>query len=108
MDTANPDPALISAVVRLADRIPSLQVVIDHLHKWKCLRHCPPALSYGPSSCESSGNDLKSMSRWSEVLRRVGTRVPDDLSFYRATMDDLWEIFGPDRLMYGKQCLAEQ
>jgi predicted TIM-barrel fold metal-dependent hydrolase len=37
----------------------------------------------------------------SEVLRRVDGRVPEDLSFYRATLDELWEMFGPDRLMYG-------
>ena len=31
MDTANPDPALIDAVVRLTDRVPNLRIVIDHL-----------------------------------------------------------------------------
>jgi predicted TIM-barrel fold metal-dependent hydrolase len=37
----------------------------------------------------------------SEVLRRVGGgRVPDDLNFYRARLDELWDIFGQDRLIY--------
>jgi len=31
MDTANPDPPLLAAVVRFTDQIPSLRVVIDHL-----------------------------------------------------------------------------
>jgi len=31
LDTANPDPALIFAIVRLTDQIPRLRVVIDHL-----------------------------------------------------------------------------
>ena len=31
LDTANPDPTLIHAVVRLSDRVPSLKIVIDHL-----------------------------------------------------------------------------
>ena len=37
----------------------------------------------------------------SEVLRRVGGRVPDDLSFYRDRLDGLWDIFGENRLIYG-------
>src|SRR3954469_16554539 len=31
LDTANPNPALISAVVRLSDQVPNLTVVLDHL-----------------------------------------------------------------------------
>jgi len=31
LDTANQDPALISAAVRLTDKVPNLRVVIDHL-----------------------------------------------------------------------------
>jgi predicted TIM-barrel fold metal-dependent hydrolase len=37
----------------------------------------------------------------SGVLRRVGGRVPLDLSFYREALDQLWETFGPSRLVYG-------
>src|SRR5260370_383340 len=37
----------------------------------------------------------------SEVLRRVDGRVPEDLNFYRPRLDELWEIFGEDRLLYG-------
>ncbi len=41
----------------------------------------------------------------SEVLRRVGTgatsRVPTDLDFYRPKLDELFGIFGEDRLLFG-------
>jgi predicted TIM-barrel fold metal-dependent hydrolase len=37
----------------------------------------------------------------SGVLRRVDGRVPLDLEFYRPALDELWESFGPDRLIYG-------
>jgi len=37
----------------------------------------------------------------SEVLRRVGGKVRGDLDFYRSRLDELWDIFGEDRLMYG-------
>jgi predicted TIM-barrel fold metal-dependent hydrolase len=36
----------------------------------------------------------------SEVLRRVGDQVPDDLNFYRARLDEIWETFGRDRMIY--------
>jgi predicted TIM-barrel fold metal-dependent hydrolase len=35
------------------------------------------------------------------VLRRVGGRILDDLNFYKARLDEFWEIFGQDRLIYG-------
>jgi predicted TIM-barrel fold metal-dependent hydrolase len=37
----------------------------------------------------------------SEVLRKVDGRVPGQLEFYRSTLDELWDMFGPDRLLYG-------
>ena len=37
----------------------------------------------------------------SEVLRRDSGKVPDHLDFYRDRLDELWDIFGQDRLLYG-------
>jgi predicted TIM-barrel fold metal-dependent hydrolase len=31
----------------------------------------------------------------------VGGQVPDDLNFYRPRLDEIWEIFGQDRLLFG-------
>ena len=33
--------------------------------------------------------------------RRVDSRVPQELSFYRSRLDELWDVFGQDRLIYG-------
>jgi L-fuconolactonase len=100
LDTANPDPPLISAVVRLTDKVPNLRVVIDHL----------PQLE--PASEWSRGSDLEASLRElgkrpqvyvkvSEVLRRVRGQVPVDLNFYRPRLDQLWDTFGEDRLLFG-------
>jgi len=100
MDTANPNPPLLSAVVRLTDLVPSLRVVIDHLPQMEK----PKALS-DRSALQADLRELgkrpQIYAKVSEVLRRVDARVPDDLNFYRATLDELRETFGPDRLMYG-------
>jgi L-fucono-1,5-lactonase len=100
MDTANPDPALIAAMVRLTDQVPTLRVVIDHLPQMKT-----PAESAARRALQA---DLRELGRRpqvyvkvSEVLRRVNGRVPDDLNYYRATLDELWDIFGEDRLLFG-------
>ena len=37
----------------------------------------------------------------SGVLRRVEGRVPDDVAFYKPSLDELWDAFGVDRLVYG-------
>jgi len=100
LDTANQDPALIAATVRLTDVVPDLRVVIDHLPQLE-----PPA---EPAARRQYETDLRELGKRkqvyvkiSEVLRRVDGRVPHDLSFYRPRLDQLWEIFGEDRLIYG-------
>lgn len=98
MDTANPDPTLISAVVRLTDRVPSLQVVIDHLPQMETPIALPTHTTL-QADLRELGKRPEIYAKVSEVLRRVATLVPVDLNFYRATLDELWEIFGPDRLM---------
>jgi L-fuconolactonase len=100
LDTANQDPALIAAVVQLTDRIPTLRVVIDHLPQL-----VPPA---DPQARKALQGDLQELGKRpqvyvkiSEVLRRVGGRVPDELDFYRPRLDELYGIFGPDHVIYG-------
>jgi predicted TIM-barrel fold metal-dependent hydrolase len=100
LDTANQDPALISAAVRLTDKVPDLRVVIDHLP------HLDPPEE--PKSRRQLQADLRELGarpqvfvKVSEVLRRVNGEVHYDLDFYRSRLDELWGIFGEDRLMYG-------
>ncbi|MGI9072600.1 MAG: amidohydrolase family protein [Bryobacteraceae bacterium] len=91
LDTANPDPALIRAVVRLTDKVSNLRVVIDHL----------PNLQLP--------GDRASRDRYEHDLRLLGTRP---LLFVKVSqvlqctnkqvvLDQLWDVFGEDRLLYG-------
>ncbi len=100
LDTANPNPALISSVVKLTDQIPRLRVVIDHLPQLEPPTE-PNARNAFQSNLRELGKRPQVYVKVSEVLRNVGGRVPRELSFYRATLDELWDIFGQDRLMYG-------
>jgi predicted TIM-barrel fold metal-dependent hydrolase len=100
LDTANQDTAQISALVRLTDKIPNLRAVIDHLPQMD-----PPA---EPTARRQFLADLQELAgrpqvfvKLSEVLRRVDGQVNDDLVFYRSRLDEIWGIFGEDRIMYG-------
>jgi len=100
LDTANPDPPLLAAVVRLTDRIPSLKVVIDHLPQLE-----PPSEPSARAALQATLQELGKRPRVyvkvSEVLHPVGGHVHSDLDFYRSRLDEIWERFGPDRLIYG-------
>jgi len=100
LDTANPDPPLLRAVVRLTDRIPSLRIVIDHLPQLE-----PPRETSARAALQSTLQELRKRpqvyAKISEVLHSVGGHVSYNLDFYRSRLDEIWQIFGPDRLICG-------
>lgn len=100
MDTANPDPELIAAVVRVTDLVPNLRVVIDHLPQMKELADQKLKKDLEANLFEL-GKRPQVYVKVSEVLRRVDGRLVQDLDFYRLTLDRLWDVFGEDRLIYG-------
>lgn len=100
LDSANPDPALIANMLRVTDLAPNLRVVIDHLPQLE-----PPS---DAASHETYIGNLRELAKRpqvfvkiSEVLRRANGHVPEDLSFYKPRLDELYGIFGEDRLLYG-------
>jgi L-fuconolactonase len=90
LDTANPNPVLLDAVLRVTDKVPALRVVLDHL----------PQLKPRPDLKEFQKRPQVYV-KVSEVLRREDGRVGEDLSFYRDTLDAMWGTFGEDRVLYG-------
>jgi len=100
LDTANPTPALMRAVVRVSDLVPDLRIVLDHLPELNL-----PDDVAARKACESDLRTLAARPRISAkisgIVRRVGDSVPLDLNFYRDRLDRIWELFGQDRLMYG-------
>jgi L-fucono-1,5-lactonase len=100
LDTANPNPTLIADVVTLTDRVPTLRVVIDHLPQLETPADASSLKTYW-SNLRELGRRPQVYVKISEVLRRVNGRIPEDLSFYRARIDELFDIFGEDRLLFG-------
>jgi L-fuconolactonase len=100
LETANPDPALISAMVELSDRVPELRIVLDHL---------PHAeLPGDPASLKIYEDNLRALSqrpqifvKGSEILRSIDGRASLDVASYKAGLDRLWDLFGDDRIFFG-------
>jgi L-fuconolactonase len=98
LDSANPDPSLIRAIAGVADQLPALRIVIDHLptarvpadaaardEYWSLLRHL--------------AQNKNIFVKLSEVAaaRIEETGGPN---FYRERLDALWDIFGEDHVLY--------
>jgi L-fuconolactonase len=86
-------------LVTLTQRVPRLRIVINHLP------FDPPADADARQKSESAFRELGSKpqvyAKVSGVLRSSGDHTPSELSFYRESLDHLWENFGRDRLVYG-------
>jgi L-fuconolactonase len=100
LESANPNPVLIAEILKLTDSVPELRIVIDHLPQ-----AVPPA---EPAARKAYERDLQALSRrsnvyvkGSEVFRQVDGKVPADLDFYRPWLDEIWDMFGEDKLLYG-------
>ncbi len=100
LDTANPDPALMHAVVLLTDRIPNLKVVLDHLPELSMPSH-PVARRACDADLQLLAQRPLVTGKLSGIVRVAGGRVPLDLNFYRDRLDHIWATFGGDRLFYG-------
>jgi predicted TIM-barrel fold metal-dependent hydrolase len=86
-------------VVRLTDKVPNLRVVLDHLPQTD-----PPT---EPVARKERATYLRELAarphifvKLSEILRRVDGKVPVDPGYYRSRLDEIWEIFGEDRIMF--------
>jgi predicted TIM-barrel fold metal-dependent hydrolase len=98
MDTANPSVSLLEGVVRVSDRVPNLRIVIDHLPQmW------PTAAERAPydATMKAIKDRPQIYTKVSEVLRRVDDKIPTDLAFYRPRIDEIVDVFGMDRVLYG-------
>ncbi|HWB96504.1 MAG TPA: amidohydrolase family protein [Bryobacteraceae bacterium] len=100
LDSANPNPALIAALVRVTDLVPDLRIVIDHLPQLT-----PPAEAAARKAyladLHKLGQRPQVYVKISEVLRRVDGKVPTNVSFYRERLDHLFGVFGENRVLYG-------
>lgn len=100
MDSANPDPSLIQALVDVSDKLPELRIVIDHLPSAPVPAESTARKDY-LSHLHHLSQNRNVYIKLSEIPVRVGQQVPKDVAFYREKLDTIWEIFGEDHILYG-------
>ncbi|MDR3702018.1 MAG: amidohydrolase family protein [Candidatus Sulfopaludibacter sp.] len=94
MDSANPRPDLIEALLRVTDRVPNLRIIIDHLPSMRldaAVERNLLELAHRPTV----------YIKISEVLRVVDGKPVTDPGVYKAQLDHFFEIFGEDKLIFG-------
>jgi L-fuconolactonase len=100
LDSANPDPRLIEAILAVSQQVPDLRIVIDHLPNAVIPAEPVPRKQYWANLRLLSQNARVFM-KLSEVPVREGNRLQTDPSFYRDRLDALWDLFGEDRILFG-------
>ncbi len=100
LDTANPSPALILNLLKLTELAPDLRIVIDHLPRMNPPEDAAARIDYEKNLAALSQRNQVYV-KLSGVLRPVDGRVPVDMAFYKPRLDFLYDLFGPDRVVYG-------
>jgi len=101
LDTANPRPALIPILLRLTEKVPDLRVVIDHLPQLNPPEEAAARREYDANLRELASTRPRVFVKLSEVLRRVDGKVIEDGAFYKPRLDELFGLFGEDRVVFG-------
>jgi L-fuconolactonase len=100
LDTANPRPDLLETVLRVTDQVPGLRIVVDHL----------PALMWRLDAQAKTGLEvtLRELARRpsvyikvSAMMRMVEGKASTDPSLYKPLLDEIFDLFGEDRLICG-------
>ena len=100
LESANPDGRLIAALVEVAQAVPDLRIVLDHLPAAKVPAEAGAGKAYWTNLRELSQHK-RVFVKLSEVPMRDGERVPLELEHYKPALDAIWEVFGEDRLIFG-------
>ncbi|QDU93502.1 amidohydrolase family protein [Lignipirellula cremea] len=95
----NGGPPLLPGVLRLAKKIPTLRIVIDHLPFDPPVE--PTARADFDKLLAETAAQPNVYAKVSHVLRKRGGEVSLDLADYRPQLDMLWRLFGADRVIYG-------
>lgn len=100
LESANPDPRLIRALLRAGERVPELRIVVDHLPH----ASVPPAQSAQAAYRADLGRlaeNPRVFVKLSEIPVRVKGKLVTDPLAYKARLDVLWALFGEDHVVFG-------
>lgn len=99
-ESANPNPALVATLADIADRIPDLTIVVDHLPH-AAVPDDPKVKAAYMASLRRLGGAPGIFVKLSEVPLEQGGTVSKNFASYKDTLDELWNVFGEDKVLFG-------
>ena len=98
----NGSPEVLDLAAELSKRVSGLTIALNHIGN-VAITDAPPPESWKKSisAASKSSNVYCKISALAEGAGREGRKAPDDLEFYRPTLDVVWNAFGADRVIYG-------
>lgn len=98
----NGGPDMPSDVARLAQRLPNLRVLINHMGNVRIDGKEPPAeWRKNIQAAAQAKNVFCKVSALVEGTGRQERDAPSEVAFYRPVLDVVWNAFGKERLLYG-------
>jgi predicted TIM-barrel fold metal-dependent hydrolase len=92
-------PAILEDVVKINDKVPDLRLVIEHMPF-----DAPDTDAESSKAARALGemrHRPQVFCKVSNVLRRVNGSLQEDAAYYHPGLEELWDTFGADRLIYG-------
>lgn len=99
-ESANPTPALIDTLASIAERLPDLTIVIDHLPH-ATIPAKPTARTAYIESLRRLGGANRVFVKLSEIPFEQDGKVANNVGAYKEVLDELWQIFGEHKTMFG-------
>jgi len=100
LDTANPRPDLLKAILRVSDLLPELRIVADHL-PGMMLRMDAQGLADVEGTLRELAKRPAVYVKVSQFLRTARGLAVTDPAVYKPVLDQIFETFGEDRLVFG-------
>jgi predicted TIM-barrel fold metal-dependent hydrolase len=95
-------PERLGDVAKLADALPALTMVINHVANVRIDGGPPPtAWREGMKACAARRNVVCKVSGLVEGTGRNKADAPRDTAFYKPVLDTVWEHFGEERVVFG-------
>ena len=99
VDTPRQGMTATEVLVNVLDKVPSLRLVMDHLPDVRFPDRA--AKDTYMTHLRELGQRPQVYIKLSEVVHRFDGKVSTDINAYSDWLDELWSIFGEDRVMFG-------
>ena len=100
MDTANPRPDLLEALVKVTDKVAGLRIIVDHLPSM-LQRLDASGRPAWMGRCENWPSVRRCMSSYPRCCAWWTGKPSTDPALYKPTLDYLFDMFGEDRVIFG-------